>query len=441
MERLSSEFLSYLSNVRQASVNTVAAYENDLRQFADFMGKERPNCTVEEVDRNDIRAFIAHLLRRRLSSATVYRRTEAVRSFFQYLSRQEIVPASPVRFVESPKREELLPVWMSEKEVRKVLALPDKRTLRGLRDATMMELFYSTGIRLSELRNLNLRDADFEGQTIKVYGKGQKERIVPVGSKALIALKLYLESRSHFSKSAIRLIWKELDEQEERHQNCNIRKAAHTVWENHPEVRRSFRDSKELLRLRFNCFKATHSEVTDLETFDRYTDRTLTNGRSALFLSTQGKRLCIRAIDLIVKGYITQACPNLSRRTPHVFRHSFATHMLNRGADIVAIGALLGHASLSATQIYTHVSVRRIVEVYRRAHPKSGLFMRMRRRLLADKGIHKELILLGKVDVPSGLLIRLHDPSTNNWRLAKEFGLTVYRVGCIRRLIQNAAVG
>lgn len=298
-------FLTHLANERDVSPHTLRAYTNDLARFEHFL---RIHFGVEswdwnQVDRLTLRSFLGHLTREHLSRRSIARTLSAVRTFFRFLHREEIIAANPARAVASPKLDRYLPTLLDRAQVGKLFEIAETRArdggFREVRDLAIVELFYSTGMRLSELRGVNRGDLDLVAQQVKVRGKGRKERIIPVGDHAQLALRNY-------------------------------------------EARRD-----ELVRR-----LGTRAD------------------RAAFFLSVRGRRLTARAIHNAVTGLL-----DLVERdagfSAHSLRHSFATHLLDAGADLRAVQELLGHASISTTQIYTHTSVERLKQVYRKAHPRA----------------------------------------------------------------------
>ena len=288
-------FLHYLVVERNYSEHTVAAYAGDLSQFAEFWEEHG-----EEVGwvptRQVFRDYLGMLARGGLDSRTVARKLACLRSFFRYLNAHGLYSANPLRAIAAPKQPKKLPEQLSVEIVLAALALPDRSTLKGKRDAAILELFYSTGIRLSELVGLTIENVDLRQRQIRVFGKGAKERIVPLGEHAAEALREYLSARGAFSRS----------------------------------------------------------------------------GRGPVFVGKNGKRLSPRTVQRIVRKYLSEVDESGALH-PHVLRHSFATHLLDAGADLLAVKELLGHSSLSTTQIYTHVSAERLKQVYRQAHPRSRL--------------------------------------------------------------------
>ena len=299
------EFLTHLEKERDVSPNTVKAYRRDLGELVGFLAKYygAGEWSWQGVDRLALRGFLAHLQRRGLGKRSIARALSAARSFFRFLHRSELVEANPARAVGSPKLDRYLPAYMDRTQTEQLFELALLRAQEGgytdVRDAAIMELFYSTGMRLSELRGLSRPDVDLVSQQVKVRGKGRKERIVPVGDAAVLALRNYEAKRD------------------------------------------------ELIR-------GSGGKVD----------------RTAFFLSRNGKRLGVRAIQLAVQKYLDAVDENAGL-SAHSIRHTFATHLLDAGADLRAVQELLGHASISTTQIYTHTSVERLKQVYRSAHPRA----------------------------------------------------------------------
>ena len=300
-----SEFLLHLEKERDVSPNTLKAYRRDLDELVTFLARYYGDrtWTWQGVDRLALRGYLAHLQRRGLGKRSIGRALSAARSFFRFLHRNEIVEANPARAASSPKLDRHLPGYLDRAQAGRLFELALARAqeggYNGVRDAAILELFYSTGMRLSELRGLSRPDVDLVSQQAKVRGKGRKERIVPIGDAASLALRNYESKRDEL----IRAIGPKAD-------------------------------------------------------------------RNAFFLSRTGKRLGVRAIQLAVQKYLDSVDENAGLST-HSLRHSFATHLLDAGADLRAVQELLGHASISTTQIYTHTSVERLKAVYRSAHPRA----------------------------------------------------------------------
>jgi integrase/recombinase XerC len=297
-----ADYLRHLEEGRQLSPHTVAAYRRDLSQFRDWLGTQRDPWDWGDVDRLDLRSYLGYLARLGLARRSIGRKLSAVRSFYRWLSREGVVEANPARTVRSPKAERRLPGWLTRGDMDRVFVLAENRAAEGgfggARDLAILETFYATGIRVSELQGLSVRDVDLVADQVKVRGKGRKERIVPLGDAAGRALRRY-------------------------------------------EPRRA-----EVLR---------RSDRPD---------------RDALFVSDRGRRLSTRRIQDIVREFL-DAVADAGELSTHSIRHSFATHLLDAGADLMAVKELLGHASLSTTRIYTHTSRERLRQVYRDAHPRA----------------------------------------------------------------------
>lgn len=295
-------YLRHLEEGRQLSRHTVVAYRRDLTQFREWLDTQRSGWDWPDVDRLDLRSYLGFLNRKGLARRSIGRKLSAIRSFFRWLHQEGVVEANPARTVHSPKRERTLPGWLTRTDVDRMFVLAENRAaeggFRGARDLAILETFYATGMRVSELQGLDERDVDLIGDQVKVRGKGRKERIVPLGGAALRALRRYERRRREV-------------------------------------VARSDRPD-----------------------------------RDALFLSDQGRRLSVRRIQDIVRGFL-DAVADAGELSTHSLRHSFATHLLDAGADLMAVKELLGHASLSTTQIYTHTSKERLKSIYREAHPRA----------------------------------------------------------------------
>ncbi len=293
MTREVAAFLRYLDRERNASPHTVRAYAADLEQFESHVATElgRPPA-LEDVDHLMIRAFLARLHEAGLKKVSAARKLATLRTFFRYLCREGILDRNPARALLSPRMERKIPTHLEESEVAALIEVPGE-TDTARRARAILEVLYATGIRCAELVGLDLGDVDLEARTVRVLGKGNKERIVPFGQPALGALKAYFPSR----------------------QRARPRSAA-------------------------------------------------------VFVNARGGRLTDRWVRRIVTDRVKQVA--MTRHlSPHSLRHSFATHLLERGADLRSIQELLGHASLSTTQRYTHVDARHILDVYKKAHPRA----------------------------------------------------------------------
>ena len=291
-----ADFLSYLKKERGFSVHTMKAYEYDLNRFISFVGhKDQTNIrNFEDIDRDLIRQYLGFEFDHGFSSKTVARRLAALKSFFNYLMRSERISDNPAIYVKSPKISQSLPNFIDHKVIDALMENPDVSTEIGLRDRAILELFYSTGIRLNELIMLDIGAVDSINQMIKVHGKGDKERLIPFGNKAKLWIEKYLKNRAVSFNSA---------------------------WEKTP-----------------------------------------------LFVNAKGGRILRLEVQRSTRKYIEKFA-NGKSLGPHILRHSFATHLMDKGADIRAVKDLLGHDSLSSTQVYTHVQPEKMKEIYKQAHP------------------------------------------------------------------------
>jgi integrase/recombinase XerC len=295
------EFLTHLDKERGQSPHTVKAYGRDLEAFTDFCDRHYAGAwSWTTVDRLGLRGFLGELQRRGLSKRSAARALSAVRSLYRYLQENHGVPTNIARAARVPKLDKRLPTYLDRDQTNALFEWAEARAqtddFGATRDLAILELFYSTGIRLSELSGMNLEDLDLLSDQAKVRGKGRKERIVPVGSRAVLALRRYLHHRE---------------------------------------------------------------AVTGRAGADR----------RAVFVSRQGRRLGPRGVQRAVHAMFDAVGGDNLR--VHSLRHTFATHMLDAGADLRAVQELLGHASLSTTQIYTHTSVERLKKVYNQAHPRA----------------------------------------------------------------------
>jgi integrase/recombinase XerC len=321
------EFLEHLRLNENASTNTVRAYDSDLSQFLAFLaaqaGRSRSELSTSDFNHHSIREFLGDLHRRGNTRASAARKLAAIRTFGRYLRREGILEGDPASLVGTPKREVRLPAHLGEAEMSRLLEMPDLSTALGRRDRAILELFYASGLRLSELVGLDLEDVNISGRVVRVLGKGGKQRIVPFNRKAESALRAWMRDREEFRELSSR--------------NADER----------------------------------GSRVPSPEPRARATSRTPRRPtREPLFLNYQGDRLSTRSVDRLVRKYVA-ACSTRFGISPHALRHSFATHLLERGADLRAIQELLGHARLSTTQRYTHLNAAQLLETYRKAHPKA----------------------------------------------------------------------
>ena len=290
MERFISKFVKYLEYEKNYSEHTLRCYRSDLEELAAFLEGKDP----KKITHLHLRRFLAHLKQKNHAKRTIVRKLGAIRSFFRFLFRDKHITTNPADSVFTPKLDKKLPEFLDADKIIKLITSPSGDDLSGLRDRAILEVLYSTGMRVSELVGLNQEDVDFIAGAAKVRGKGKKERITLLGKKAQRALDNYINER-----------------------------------------------------------------------------KTAGSGESkALFLNKRGTRLTDRSVRRIIDKYIRQ-CSIEQKISPHSIRHSFATHMLNNGADLRSVQELLGHKNLSTTQIYTHLGTRRIKEMYAKAHPRA----------------------------------------------------------------------
>jgi integrase/recombinase XerC len=317
-------FLQFLRLNRNASAHTVRAYESDLCQFLGHIamnaGVKRSDLEPESLDRTALRSFLAHLHKQGLSRASAARKLAAARTFLRYLRREGSIEHDPGSLVVTPKRDIRMPAHLSEAEMSALLGAPGDTPL-GRRDRAILELFYASGLRLSELTGLDLDDASLSSKMVRVLGKGGKERIVPFNTSTAKALREYLNDRERLVGGAAKA--------------APYKRGA-------PE------------RTRYKEGEA-----------DRRGRR-----RDPLFVNYRGSRLTVRSVDRLVRRHVAASSTRLGI-SPHALRHSFATHLLQRGADLRAIQELLGHARISTTQRYTHVNAAQLLEVYNKAHPRA----------------------------------------------------------------------
>jgi integrase/recombinase XerC len=318
-------FLAFLRLNRNASPHTVRAYESDLDQFLAFLAGhcQRPRADLQPADitRVAIRGFLAERFKQGESRATAARNLAALRTFLRYLRREGHVEHDPGLLVATPRREQKIPVHLEVGEMTRLLEMPDVSRPLGRRDRAILELLYASGLRLSELVGLDLEDVNLGGRMVRVMGKGRKERLVPFNVSAQEALRAWLPDREPLRQDA------------ERRVSARALPAKGKAGARGP--RRGAPPAEPL------------------------------------FLNFRGTRLSSRHVHRLVRHYVA-ACSARFGISPHAIRHSFATHLLEAGADLRAIQELLGHVRLSTTQRYTHVNAAQLIDVYRRAHPRAG---------------------------------------------------------------------
>jgi len=303
MKKSIEKYLSYLNIERNYSRHTITSYRIDLSQLLSFVAKEHDEdqeiVDLQSVDRLTIRLWMGELSEKGISRNSIARKVAAVRSFFKYCFKRGYIQKNPAHLLIVPKKEKRLPVTVAQSDIEQMMDLADDSTPEGQQERAILELFYSTGIRLSELVNLNVNDVDIRKSQVAVVGKGNKQRVIPIGRKAVDAYKKHLKTR------------------------------------------------RELL------------------TSDSGND-----DKKALFIASRGGRIYPRKVQRMIEDYLTKTS-EVTQKSPHTLRHSFATHMLDAGADIRMIKEFLGHSDLNSTQIYTHTSMERLQKVYSKAHPRA----------------------------------------------------------------------
>jgi integrase/recombinase XerC len=327
-------FLQHLALNRNASAHTVRAYDSDLSQFiahaAAGAGVKLRDLMPRQLDRLALRGFLGDLHRQGLARATAARKLAAARTFLRYLRREGEIDDDPGALVATPKRDVRMPAHLSEDEMSALIDAPAGDTALVRRDRAILELFYASGLRLSELAGLDVDDVNLTAKMVRVLGKGGKERIVPFNASAAKAMRAYLQERDALVRGQ--------DGQEGQDR----------------------RDGKA----RKSAGRSVPSRPSRLASHSRH--------RDPLFVNYRGGRLTTRSVDRLVRRYVAASSARLGI-SPHALRHSFATHLLQRGADLRVIQELLGHARLSTTQRYTHVNAGHLIEVYRQAHPRAKL--------------------------------------------------------------------
>jgi len=290
-----TEFLDYQKTIRKLSDNSIKSYNADLMQFAKFVGKYENNQLFTKISKTIFRNYLIHLDKNKYSAKTIARKIATLKSLYKYLYKNKIISENPLDAIKIPKVPKRLPHLLSKKQIMKLMSIPDVDTPNGIRDLTILELFYSTGVRISELVKIEKTNINLDNNTILVSGKGNKDRIVILGERAKYALKKYL----HLKNNSM---------------------------------------NKYLF--------------------------------PSLIKNKYSKHIGIRTVFNKVIKYLRMVSDD-EKLSPHSLRHSFATHLIENGADIIAVKDLLGHDSLSSTQVYTHIQKEKLKEIYKLSHPDS----------------------------------------------------------------------
>jgi integrase/recombinase XerC len=288
-----NSFFDYLTYEKKYSTHTIISYKNDLFQFILFINPSEEEFSISEINYQHIRAWVTNLIKHKIAARSVNRKLSSLKSFFKYLQRQQIIEINPLSKISGPKTPKRLPVFVDEQQMENLfLDVVFEEGFNGQRDRLILDLLYQTGIRRSELTHLKETDVDLFNSTIKVLGKRNKERLIPISLELKRNLDDYLSVKQALNISNIMLL------------------------------------------------------VTD-----------------------KGNAISEQAVYKSVKNYLSQVT-TIQKKSPHVLRHTFATHLLNNGADINAVKDLLGHANLSATQVYTHNTIDKLKKSYKQAHPR-----------------------------------------------------------------------
>ncbi len=296
LDQAVDEYMVYLTVERGVSRNTIEAYSNDVRKLAEYLSKDEELTSWNKVDQYHVRGYLAHMQQEHVTNTTRARNVAAMKSFFRFLYIEKYTDINLAESLDSPRKEKVLPKYLTIEEVDRLMAAPDISTTNGCRDKAMLELLYASGLRVTELISLRINDISFEMAYVRCLGKGAKERVIPLGKYALDALERYIEV---------------------------CRPTVMNNWQS-----------------------------------------------DTLFLNKSGKGLTRQGFWKIIKKYGQEA--NIKADlTPHVLRHSFATHLLSNGADLRAIQEMLGHADIATTQIYTHLLGEQMLDVYQEAHPRA----------------------------------------------------------------------
>ncbi|MBS1748235.1 MAG: tyrosine-type recombinase/integrase [Bacteroidetes bacterium] len=285
-------FINYLRYQKRYSQHTIIAYRNDLESFFNYLTEEYDSPALKDLNTSIIRSWLAILKENEITAKSINRKISSLRSFFKFLMRQEIIETTPMSIISAPKIGKRLPVYVEEKDLQTLFQYVEfSEGRQGDTERLILQFFYNTGMRISELINLKEKQIDFSYSHIKILGKGNKERIVPVNNLLLLQISSYIKNKPAYSSENV-------------------------------------------------------------------------------FVNEKGKPLYAKQVYNIVKKYLSLVT-TVNKKSPHILRHSFATHLTNNGADLNAVKELLGHSSLAATQVYTHNSIEKLKDVYKQAHPKA----------------------------------------------------------------------
>jgi integrase/recombinase XerC len=318
-------FLAFLKLNRNVSPHTVRAYDSDVTQYlawvASHTGKKMSQLEPADLDMMSVRSHLAGLNTAGAARSSVARKLSALKTFVRYLRREDVIEHDPTAMAVAPRRDQTIPVFLSEPEITRLIETPNTADPLGRRDRAILELFYASGLRLSELVAIDLEDLNLGGKMVRVMGKGRKERLLPFNRSAADALRAWMHDRAQIRSRTL-------------------------------AGRRPPMSTKRPKGAKADA-RSSRVEVGD-----------------PLFINYRGTRLTDRSVDRLLRKYVAQCSTRLGI-SPHALRHSFATHLLQRGADLRAIQELLGHAALSTTQRYTHVNAAQLIDVYRKSHPRA----------------------------------------------------------------------
>jgi integrase/recombinase XerC len=314
-------FLAFLKHNRHVSPHTLRAYESDVTQYLAWVagetGKQMSALQAGDLDMMSARSHLTELNKAGKARSSVARKLSALKTFVRYLRREDLIEHDPTAMAVAPKRDQTIPVFLSEAEITRLIETPDTGDPLGRRDRAILELFYASGLRLSELVAVDMEDLNLSGRMVRVMGKGRKERLLPFNQSAADAIRAWMKDRAQIL--------------------AQRRRSPGTGGRRPPVAPK----------------RAKPAEA------------------DPLFINYRGSRLTDRSVDRLLRKYVAR-CSTRMGISPHALRHSFATHLLERGADLRAIQELLGHAALSTTQRYTHVNAAQLIEVYRKSHPRAA---------------------------------------------------------------------